>query len=67
MKYKFVTKCTLITLFIVAQNSYSQDSYILNYEDVDIRKSNSRYCTIFKKNYYSGSTSQRKGNNLLKC
>ena len=38
MKYKFVTKCTLITLFIVAQNSYSQDSYILNYEDVDIRK-----------------------------
>ena len=38
MKYKFVTKCTLITLFIVAQNLYSQDSYILNYEDVDIRK-----------------------------
>ena len=38
MKYKFVTKYTLITLFIVAQNSYSQDSYILNYEDVDIRK-----------------------------
>jgi|TARA_B100001758_G_scaffold228733_1_gene223092 general secretion pathway protein D len=38
MKYKFVTKYTLITLFIVAQNLYSQDSYILNYEDVDIRK-----------------------------
>jgi general secretion pathway protein D len=38
MKYKFVTKCTLITLFIVAQNLYSQDTYILNYEDVDIRK-----------------------------
>ena len=38
MKYKFVTRYTLITLFIVAQNLYSQDSYILNYEDVDIRK-----------------------------
>jgi general secretion pathway protein D len=38
MKYKFVTKYTLITLFIVAQNLYSQDTYILNYEDVDIRK-----------------------------
>ena len=38
MKYKFVTKYTLITIFIVAQNLYSQDSYILNYEDVDIRK-----------------------------
>ena len=38
MKYKFVTKYTLITLFIIAQNLYSQDSYILNYEDVDIRK-----------------------------
>ena len=38
MKYKFVTKYTLITLFIVAQNLYSQDLYILNYEDVDIRK-----------------------------
>ena len=38
MKNKFVTKYTLITLFIVAQNLYSQDSYILNYEDVDIRK-----------------------------
>jgi len=38
MKYKFVTKYALITLFIVAQNLYSQDSYILNYEDVDIRK-----------------------------
>ena len=38
MKYKFATKCTLITLFIVAQNLYSQDTYILNYEDVDIRK-----------------------------
>ena len=38
MKYKFVTKYTLITLFIVSQNLYSQDSYILNYEDVDIRK-----------------------------
>ena len=38
MKYKFLTKYTLITLFIVAQNLYSQDSYILNYEDVDIRK-----------------------------
>ncbi len=38
MKYKFVTKYILITLFIVAQNLYSQDSYILNYEDVDIRK-----------------------------
>jgi general secretion pathway protein D len=38
MKYKFVTRYTLITLFIVAQNLYSQDTYILNYEDVDIRK-----------------------------
>ena len=38
MKNKFVTKYTLITIFIVAQNLYSQDSYILNYEDVDIRK-----------------------------
>ena len=38
MKYKFVTKYTLITIFIVAQNLYSQDSYILNYEDVDIIK-----------------------------
>ena len=38
MKNKFVTKYTLITLLLIAQDLYSQDSFILNYEDVDIRK-----------------------------
>ncbi len=38
MKNKFVTKYTLIALLLVTQNCYSQDSFILNYEDVDIRK-----------------------------
>ena len=49
MKYKFVTKYTLITLFIVAQNLYSQDSYILNYEDVDIKKATQDIANFSKK------------------
>ena len=62
LKFKLI--CVLLISF---GNINAQDSFILNYEDVDIKKSYTRYSSIFKKNNYLRPKSKRKNYYLLKC
>ena len=42
----------LILSLLLSVNHLVADTFIINYEEVDIKKSYTRYCSVFKKNSY---------------